>query len=319
MTSFSEVQLPITLPTLENNVPEYMSRPVPPHCPPLHLLSVVLGGRGSGKTTFALKLIRLYDKAKSFDRIVVFSTTADLDPKMKAFVSGKGVFADVTHHRGFSEAALQGEIDTIEADLQAWDKYKRLLAVWDRFVRAGKNVDAMAYEDLLALDEELDWAKPKPPTKSGMFPSTLVVFDDLVGTRVFRQDMSGLGVGFTLRHRHLGCSLMILSQSHTSFVPKQLRANNIGLWVLFETKSEKAMHDIAEDVSAKIPPEQFIAAWKFAVRTPHTPFVCDYDTHDPKLRFRVGLDKLIVIGDQTNVADSGTENEEAQSGPSQPV
>ena len=79
------------------------------------------------------------------------------------------------------------------------------------------------------------------------------------------------------------------------------------------------MHDIAEDVSAKIPPEQFIAAWKFAVRTPHTPFVCDYDTQDPKLRFRAGLDKLIVIGDQTNVADSGTENEEAQSGPSQPV
>ena len=94
------VQLPIKLPELQDNTLEYSSRPVPPECFPLHLLCAVIGGRGSGKSTLTLKLTKLYDKAKSFDRIVLFSTTAHKEPKMKNFLASK-TYAELTHYKGF--------------------------------------------------------------------------------------------------------------------------------------------------------------------------------------------------------------------------
>ena len=55
------------------------------------------------------------------------------------------------------------------------------------------------------------------------------------------------------------------------------------------------MKDIADDVSSKVSPEQFVKAWKKATEKPYTPLICDYDTHDPTRRFRQGIDKLIIM------------------------
>lgn len=309
--AFTTVQLPVRLPELDNAHPDYLARPVPAHCPPLHILAAIIGGRGSGKTTFALKLIKLYDKAKSFDRIIVFSTTAEQDPKMKSFLNSK-TYAELSYHKGFTEATLRDEMDQMEADLEAWRDYQRKLKIWNKFVAHHHNVDAMEIEELHVLDEQLDFTKPKPPNKSGMYPCHLVVFDDLVGTRVFNPNMTGVGNRLLISHRHLSASVLVLSQTFTSFIPKQVRANNIGLWVLFQCKSDKAMADIAEDVSSKVSPAEFIAAWKYATDVPHRPFICDYDTPDPARRFRAGLDKLIVLHGTTNiVGESKDENGQA--------
>ena len=55
------------------------------------------------------------------------------------------------------------------------------------------------------------------------------------------------------------------------------------------------MWDIADDVASKVSPQEFVKAWKFATSKPHTPLICDYDTQDDNRRFRMGLDKLIVL------------------------
>lgn len=287
-------QLPVRLPDLEDPHPEYASRPVPAHCFPLHILGAVIGGRGSGKTTFALKLVKMYDRAKSFDRIVVFSTTADKDPKMKAFLQSR-TFAELTPHHGYSDAALQGELDRMQADIEAFRKYLEDERLWKKFVARDHDVDKMTYDEVCRL-HELDFEPPRPPNKSGRFPCHLIVFDDLVGTPVFRANMSGTANRLLISHRHYSCSVLILSQTFQCFIPKQVRANNIGLWVLFGTKCEKTMEDIAQDVSSKVSPQDFVAAWRYATRKPHTPFVCDYDTHDDSMRFREGLDKVIHLG-----------------------
>lgn len=286
-------QLPVALPELQDPHPEYASRPVPPHTFPLHILAAIIGGRGSGKTSFALKLIKLYDRAKSFDRIVVFSTTAHKDPKVKAFLASK-TFAELTPYRGYTDDELRGELQRMEADIEAYRKYVAELRVWKKFVAHGHDVDAMTYEELLVL-HDLDMEAPECPTKSGMFPCHLIVFDDLVGCPVFRANMSGLANNLLISHRHYSASVFILSQAFTNFIPKQVRASNIGLWVLFGCKCDKTMRDIADDVAAKVSPEEFVRAWKFATAKPFTPLVCDYDTHDPAMRFRQGLDKVIHL------------------------
>ena len=287
-------KLQVALPDLPDNTPEYLSRPVPPNTFPLHMLCAAIGGRGTGKTTFMLRLINLYDKYKSFDRIVVFSTTADKDPKMKAFVEGKKSFAEITAHHGYSDQLLQEEMERMEADLETWRQYKAKLELWKRYQAAGEDLDKLSYEDILMLDA-MDWQKPKPPNKSGMYPCHAIIFDDLVGERVFKPNMTGVACKLATCHRHLSCSCYFLSQVFINFIPKQLRANNIGLWILFGCKSDKIMEDIAEDVAAKINPQQFVEAWRFATAKPFTPFLCDYDTHDPKRRFRQGIDTALIF------------------------
>jgi hypothetical protein len=55
----------VNIPDIPNNTPEYLSRPYPKGGFPLHLLSAVIGGRGTGKTTFALKMLKWYGQGES--------------------------------------------------------------------------------------------------------------------------------------------------------------------------------------------------------------------------------------------------------------
>lgn len=283
----------IRMPDLPENTPEYLSRPVPPECFPLHLLSACIGGRGAGKSSFALKLVKLYDKAKSFDRIILFSTTAHKEPKMKNFLNSK-TFAELSHYKGFNEGDLRNEMDRMESDIEAYRAYKSQARIWDKYVSSHYNVDAMTYEEIISLDL-MGFAKPLCPNKSGMYPCHLIMFDDLVGCRVFRANMNGLANNLLISHRHYSASVLILSQSFTSFIPKPVRGSNIGLWVLFACKCEKTMKEISEDVASKISPEQFVKAWKCATEKPYNAFVCDYDTSDSNRRFRINLDKLLIM------------------------
>lgn len=285
----------VMLPDIPNNTPEYLSRPVPAGGFPLHLLAAVIGGRGTGKTTFALKMLKWYDKVKAFDRIIIFSTTAHKDPKMKDFIASK-TNAEITHYKGYTAADLQQEMEKMEAAVEAYRLYQRKMKVWQKFVKNDFDVDSMNYDDLWLL-HEMNMEKPECPTKSGLFPCHCCLFDDLIGCKVFNANLSGLANHLLISHRHYSCSVLVLSQSITNFIPKQIRTNNIGLWVLFPTKCEKSMKEISEDVASKVSPEAFCQAWKFVGKHKHTPLVCDYDAYDDTKRFRMGLDKWIVMSD----------------------
>ena len=290
------IPLDVKMPTLPDNTPEYLSRPYPKDCFPLHILSAVIGGRGSGKTTFALKLIKLYDKHKSFDRIVIFSTTAHKEPKMLNFINSK-TFAEITHYKGFSNTDLQHEMERMENDIKQYRLYKRQLDIWNKYIQCGHNIDYLTLDEIWELDM-MDWNRPEPPNKSGMFPSHLILMDDLVGARVFNANMSGLGNNLLISHRHYSCSVFILSQTFTSFIPKQIRANNIGLWILAGCKCDKTMKEIADDVASKVKPDEFVKAWKYATSKPYNFLVCDYDAHEDERRFRINLDKLLILNEE---------------------
>jgi hypothetical protein len=296
----------IDFPALPNNRPDYLDRPYLANCFPLHILSAIIGGRGSGKTTFAIRLLKAYDKAKSFDRIIIFSPTALKDPKVSNFIHSK-TRAKITHYPSFKPGDLRTEMDQMEKDVKAWRTWKEHLAVWQKFVRLRYDVDKMEVDELALLDE-CGFERPAPPNDNELFPSHAIVFDDLVGCRVFSATMGGLANNLLISHRHYSCSVFVLSQTFTSFIPKQIRTNNIGLWVLFGTKCAKAMKDIADDVAAKVAPATFIRAWQLATAKPHTPLVCNYDAHDLDSMFRAGLDQRIVglsENDQVKEGDPG--------------
>jgi hypothetical protein len=111
----------IKMPQLTDNTPEYLSRPYPRKAFPLHLLSAVIGGRGSGKTSIALRLIKWYLQSKSYDRILIWSTTANKDPKMKAFMrecEQNENLVDLTLYESYNPADLQNEMERCEEDVK---------------------------------------------------------------------------------------------------------------------------------------------------------------------------------------------------------
>lgn len=291
----------VSVPDIPNNTPEYLSRKVPKKAFPLHLLCACVGGRGTGKSTLALKLINWYLTTKSFDRIILFSTTAHKDAKMKHFISEceKSEDLDIVHYQHFSPTDLQYEMDRMDTDIKEYRKYLKYLEVWKKFKKV-KSVDEMTLDELVLL-EEMDFRKPESDFKHG-FPCFLIVFDDCVGERVFNANMTGVGNRLLISHRHYSCSVMILSQTFTNFIPKQIRNNNIGLWMLAGTKCEKTMKEIADDVSSKVSPQMFMKAWKYATKDKFHFFLCDYDTPDDDWRFRQDLDKLIVFNESDEVS-----------------
>ena len=99
-----------------------------------------------------------------------------------------------------------------------------------------------------------------------------------------------------MEHRHLSLSVYLLSQVFANFVPKQLRGGCINLWLLFRTKSDKHMEDIADAVASKIDPKNFIAAWQFATsESPHDCLLCDYKCSNVDDMLRKGFDKRITF------------------------
>ena len=52
----------VNVPDVPNNTPEYAERKTPSNMPRLHMLCAVVGSRNSGKTTTALRLLKMYIK-----------------------------------------------------------------------------------------------------------------------------------------------------------------------------------------------------------------------------------------------------------------
>lgn len=109
------------------------------------MLCACIGGRGSGKTTpKALSLVKWYDKAKTFDRIIIFSSTLHREPKGQAFLSSK-TNADITFYTDYNEADMKNEMNRMEADIAAYRDYKRRLEIWNKYVRNGYDIENMEY------------------------------------------------------------------------------------------------------------------------------------------------------------------------------
>jgi hypothetical protein len=68
-------------------------------------------------------------KVKAFDKIIIFSTTAHKDPKMKDFITSK-TNAEIVHYKGYSDTDLKNEMISMEADIEAYRSYIKKLKIW---------------------------------------------------------------------------------------------------------------------------------------------------------------------------------------------
>jgi Ni2+-binding GTPase involved in maturation of urease and hydrogenase len=278
----------VAIPDVPNNTPPYAYRNYPKQGFPLHFRMSIIGGVGSGKTTFLLKLIGWYSKAKSFDRCVFFSPTLEGENKGDAFINAKHSF-DLEVYKKYSDAVMREEADMMKQRIEDWKEWERKKEVWKKYKNA-KSMDEMDYDDLILL-ENMGYEKPKNEFPNG-YPSNLLVLDDLVGAKgVFSANCRGYLTEFILQSRHHSCSVIILSQVFKNFLPAQLRQGSFDKWVLFGTKS-KHRESIAEECTDKVEVEKFLQIWDFATEKSHECLFVDY-TAPLEFMFRKGLDHII--------------------------
>lgn len=284
----------VKIPPLPDNIEPYASRPIPKQGIPLHHLCAVIGGTGSGKSTKILEFLTWYDKARSFDRLIIFSPTGMKDPKVKAFIEGKHNFA-VTFHHQYNDTIMREEVQSFEADIEEWKMYQRQKSAYEKYLRSA-DIDELTMEDLELLNLS-DFEKPTWKYDRDYFPTFAVLIDDHACCKnVFGANCRGFLSELCVAHRHYSCSIYVVSQIFKNFIPKQFRGGILNMWLLFSTKSEKHKEDIAEQVANKIEPDKFIDIWNYAVKdNPHDCLLVDYKAQTIDTMFRRNFDKLIVF------------------------
>lgn len=291
----------VNIPPLADNIEPYASRPIPKQAIPLHHLCACIGGTGSGKTTKILEFLNWYDKAKTFDRLIIFSPTADKDLKMKSYINADHNFI-VTYYEQYTDTIMRDEVEKFEADIEEWRLFQRQKEAYDKYLKC-KDVNDLSLDDLEYL-YQIDFEKPKWKYGKEQYPCFAMLIDDHVGKRgVFGANCSGYLSQVCVMHRHISLSIYLLSQVFTNFIPKQFRGGVINLWILFDTKSRKHKEDIAEQVANKVEQDTFMKVWDFATKNnKHDCLVVDYKAPSVDFMFRKGFDKLIRLNDEKEVS-----------------
>lgn len=280
----------LTAPHLQNKdlkVTQAAPVKVPHGLPGLHFLMCMVGGRGQGKTTALVNLVKAYDDAGTFEKLYCFSPTLHNDPKYELLKKSSAKLSTFT---SYTDEIFRDVLDEIKDDIALWKDYATDAKVWARYKKA-KRLEDLSDEDLLDL-YMMDWTEPVKPFKK--FPCSLLVFDDLVGNReLYRADSKGLFNSFVILHRHLGCSVIFLSQIFHNAVPRQIRTN-ISSWLLFANRNAKLKREVAEELCGSISPETFLDLWDTATREDHSFFMVDTDAGDKRFRYRRNLNELLI-------------------------
>ena len=143
----------------------------------------------------------------------------------------------------------------------------------------------------------------------GKVPCIVIYFDDILGSQI----MIGKGAREIARiclfHRHLGgftdpnehgavgASLLFNAQAWKTNVgglPKALR-NNLTLMILFKTKSEKELQEIAEEVSGEVSEKTFYDVYNQAIQESHDFLMVDLHKKSSHFSsFRRNFNEFIV-------------------------
>jgi hypothetical protein len=276
--------------------------PLDPNSPRMFFVCLAVGSRGSGKTFSIVKLIKQYEKfgivsqithEKTAQRVILFSPTVDANP---IFNSLKSLDKDdiITN---YSDDKLVDVIDDIKHESDETKEYQRKLALYHKFVQHSKKkpeqlAKLFTPEELIEL-EQMDYDKPPEPT----YPNGCVnflIFDDLIGSSAFKSVGRSALTNLVLKNRHLGCNILIATQSLKS-IPKPIR-NNTSLFILYRFANKKiVLDDLYEEVSGRLKPNEFEEMYDFATEGDHDAMVMDFTGTSKDLTFRKNFDIAIKI------------------------
>lgn len=266
-------------------------RPCPVGFCPKPFLALIYGSKGSGKTNLLINMIKEYDRFKFFQKVIVFSPTFHNDPKYDEIKKGS---YELQIYPQYTNEIFKEVVDEIRKDLDEWEEYKRLYALWQKSKKV-KSIDQFTDDELLDL-HMIDF-EPPPKTRFDKEPYTFILFDDQVGNRDLFGSTKNFFAQFAILHRHLRCACAFGIQIYRNGMPKQLR-NNVDWWVLSSSKSLETMESVASELDSYASKDDIAKMWELATEQPYS-FFCINLMVPKQYRFTRNFDEPIV----KNLAD----------------
>ena len=270
----------------------------------LHQLQIVNGRRGMGKTTFIVNFMRMMKQNCALDKVILITSTYD---------SNKDMFKDlpVTNiiHPDQADAIRQVR-DIMDAERDLLDTYHSEMKRWgslNRVLKGRQPIDTIDEDLLLFFGDRFE-----KPTHylNGRKPVVALFIDDSLGTRVFSVK-SGLNQ-LCVTHRHLavsetlgplGLSVFMATQSYVSNaygINPTIRNNTTSL-VLFQTKNEKELLKIAEEVGGFVTLHDFLDVYEQAMEgSDHNVLFIDLNPYKGNSFFRKNMNQMLYPRKNTN-------------------
>ena len=277
---------------------------------PLAPVNVVVNGkRRAGKTCCTINLIEKMD----FDYVIAVSPTMNSNKEIMSRLNIEYVFEDPD-----DLSCIDKIKEIVNEEARDLERYRHELKEYNKLMRSIKDGNRVDDELMLKFFEANtygmnDFIKPKHRWK-GEKPRIAVIFDDMLGSMIYSKPRKLNALATYSRHLgqlqeggSIGVSLFFLIQSfkcQTGGLNKVIR-NQCTQLIVFKTKDNKELDDIADSCGGEISKETFIKVYDYAIETGGDHPFLFIDLHKkpnhPSM-FRVCFDKFIII-DELNKKD----------------
>ena len=265
--------------------------------PRMHCVCLVIGKRNSGKTVSTINLI---EKMK-YDYVIAVSPTMNSNKEIMDRLNIEYVFEDVD-----DLSVIDSIKKIVQDEAKDLERYKHQMKEYNNLMKNIRNGNVLDDNHLLTYFADNAFLKPQHKW-NGKKPRIAVLIDDCLGSMIYSKPRKLNGLATYSRHLgqltdggSIGVSLFFLIQSFKCAVGGLNRVirNQATQIILFKTKDEAELDDIACSCSGEISKEEFENVYNYAMADPDPyPFLF-VDLHkksEHPSMFRIRFDKFIIL------------------------
>ena len=280
-----------------------------PNMPKMHCVTVIVGKRAAGKSVAAVNLI----EKMGYDYTIAVSPTMDSNKELMSRLNILHTFNDPD-----DLTCIDKIKEIINEEARDLERYRHEMKEYNKLMRSIKDGNRVDDDLMLKFFEANtygmnDFIKPKHRWE-GRKPRIAVLFDDMLGSLIYSRPRKINALSTYSRHLgqleeggSIGVSLYFLIQSfkcQTGGLNRVIR-NQCTQLIVFKTKDNKELEDIADSCGGEISKEKFIQVYDYAIETGGDHPFLFIDLHKkpnhPSM-FRVNFDKFIIV-DELNKKD----------------
>ena len=273
-----------------------------PNMPKMHCVTVIVGKRAAGKSVAAINLI----EKMSFDYVIAVSPTMDSNKEIMSRLNIEHTFNDP------DDLTCVDKIkDIVNEEARDLERYNHEMKEYNKLMKDIQTGNSLDDNMLLKFFNTNtyglnDFVKPKHRW-NGKKPRIAVIFDDMLGSLIYSRPRKINALSTYSRHLgqlseggSIGVSLFFLIQSfkcQTGGLNRVIR-NQCTQLIVFKTKDNKELEDIADSCGGEICKEKFIQVYDYAIETGGSHAFLFIDLHrkpnHPSM-FRVNFSDFIIV------------------------
>jgi hypothetical protein len=267
-----------------------------PDMPKMHNVVVIVGKRAAGKSVAAINLI----EKMGYDYTIAVSPTMNSNKELMSRLNIEHTFEDPD-----DLTCIDKIKEIVNEEARDLERYRHEMKEYNKLmkdIKQGHNIG----DDLMLKFFDNDFVKPQHRW-NGKKPRIAVLFDDMLGSMIYSRPRKINALSTYSRHLgqlseggSIGVSLYFLIQSfkcQTGGLNRVIR-NQCTQLIVFRTKDNKELDDIADSCGGEISKEKFIQVYDYAIETggDHPFLFIDLHKKDnhPSM-FRVCFDKFIIL------------------------